>query len=146
MGGGAAAAALGVEDEADEECGVRGVRGLLENGRWGPWGVGRLEVAVAPVGLLTKMLAFSKLANDAWETGAAGAVGGSCFPVGEAKGSAGVREARGDWPRSDSKSREAEGRGPGSLLLLMLLLLLLFGGGLVMPDRLLPLLLTDPRD
>lgn len=36
-----------VEEEV-EEWGVRGVRGLLENGRWGPGGVGRLAVAVAP--------------------------------------------------------------------------------------------------
>lgn len=62
--------------------------------------------------------------------------------VGEAKGSPGGRADRVDWLRSERRSSEAEGRGPGSLVLL----LLFGGGGLVMLDRLLPLLLTDPRD
>lgn len=63
--GEALAVVLGVEEEVVEVLGVSGVRGLLENGRWGPGGVGRLELAVGPEGLLTKILAFSKFANDA---------------------------------------------------------------------------------
>lgn len=143
-GAGEALVVFGVEEEVVEVLGVSGVRGLLENGRWGPEGAGRPVLAVGPDALFTKILAFSKLAKEACDTGAAwGPEEGVCLAVGEAKGSPGGRVDRVDWPRSERRSNEAEGRGPGSLVVL---LLLLGGGGLVMLDRLLPLLLTDPSD
>lgn len=94
-----------VEEEGlEEEPGAIGVRGLLENGRCGPKGVDLL-LDVVP-GVLEKMFAFSKLANEGCEIDV-----GAWELVGEAKGSLELTLGPGWLPNSANKSNEVEDFG-----------------------------------
>lgn len=88
--------------KVEEEPGVIGVKGLLENGG-GPDGVDLL--LVVELAVLVKMFAFSKLANEGCDMDA-----GACALVGEAKGSLVATDELDDCPpRSANRSNEAEG-------------------------------------
>lgn len=88
----------------EDEPGAIGVKGLLEKVGGGPEGVDLLlEVELA---VFVKIFAFSKFANDGWEIEL-----GAWVLVGEANGSFELTEDADWFPRSASKSNDADDFG-----------------------------------